>query len=88
MAQHLSIVHSDSPQTVAEPRDAAPATSTLPVLGTVADVAREYGLPKSSLYALLNQNIAPGRVQIGRRILIHRAVFAEWVKRQAEGAQQ
>jgi len=60
----------------------------LPVLGSVAAVAQESGLARSTLYDGLSAGTIRGAVRIGRRVLIHRPTFYAWLAEQAAGGSE
>jgi excisionase family DNA binding protein len=51
-----------------------------PVGMSVMEAAVEAGVSESTLYALANQGKLPGARRVGKRIIIHRAVFEEWLR--------
>ena len=51
-----------------------------PVGMSIAEAATEAGVSESTLYALANQGRLPGARRVGKRIVIHRGVFEEWLR--------
>lgn len=51
-----------------------------PIGASVPELAAEYQVSESTLYALANQGKLPGARRLGKRIVIHRATFEEWIK--------
>ena len=47
---------------------------------SIPEIAAEYQVSESTLYALANQGKLPGARRLGKRIVIHRATFEEWLK--------
>ncbi len=59
-----------------------------PTLATVLDTHREHGIPISTIYEMIAAGRAPGVVRFGRRIMIHRRIFSEWLEAQAREGEQ
>ena len=51
-----------------------------PIACSIPDLARETGLSESLLYQKANEGSLQGCRRIGKRFLIHRATFEEWLK--------
>ena len=51
-----------------------------PVGMSIAEAAAQAGVSTATLYSLANQGQLPGARRIGKRIIIHRHTFAEWLK--------
>ncbi len=68
-----------------QPAESPVSLDNKPTLATVSDTAKEHGIALSTLYELVNS--APGVVRFGRRIMIHRRIFSEWLEAQAQGNQ-
>lgn len=47
---------------------------------SVAEAAAKAGVSESTLYSLSHQGRLPGARRVGKRIVIHREVFAEWLR--------
>lgn len=47
---------------------------------SIAEAATQAGVSTATLYALANQGRLPGARRLGKRIVIHRATFSEWLK--------
>ena len=47
---------------------------------SIPELATEYQVSESTLYSLANQGRLPGARRLGKRIVIHRATFEEWLK--------
>ena len=43
-------------------------------------MASEYGVSEALLYSLANRGDLPGCRRLGKRFVIHRATFEEWLK--------
>ena len=52
------------------------------VAASIPELAIEYGVSESLLYSLANQNLLSGCRRLGKRFVIHRATFEQWI---AEG---
>lgn len=64
----------------------SPIASTLPEL--LSEKHRTaYGISRSAWYQILKRSDAPV-VRIGERKFLHRALFEEWLKKQAGGHQE
>ena len=55
-------------------------TDKQPVAMSIAEAAEQAGVSTATLYALANQGELPGARRIGKRIVIHRGIFEEWLK--------
>ena len=51
-----------------------------PVGMSINEAAIEAGVSISTLYTLANQGELPGARRLGKRIVIHREVFQEWLR--------
>lgn len=49
------------------------------VAASIPELAVEYGVSESLLYSLANQNRLPGCRRLGKRFLVHRATFEQWL---------
>ena len=47
---------------------------------SIPDLASEYGVSEALLYGLANRGELPGCRRLGKRFVIHRATFEEWLK--------
>lgn len=47
---------------------------------SIPNLALEYGVSEALLYSLANRGELPGCRRIGKRFVIHRETFEEWVK--------
>jgi excisionase family DNA binding protein len=47
---------------------------------SIPDMASEYGVSEALLYGLANRGELPGCRRLGKRFVIHRATFEEWLK--------
>ena len=47
---------------------------------SIPDMASEYGVSEALLYSLANRGDLPGCRRLGKRFVIHRATFEEWLK--------
>ncbi len=47
---------------------------------SIPDMASEYGVSEALLYGLANRGDLPGCRRLGKRFVIHRATFEEWLK--------
>ena len=56
------------------------STQERPMGMSIPQAARESGVSESTLYMLANQGRLPGARRLGKRIVIHRATFEEWLK--------
>ena len=56
-----------------------PATGGLPFMMSVQDVSKALGLSISKTYLLLQSGVIP-RLSVGRRVIVPRAAFLEWVE--------
>jgi excisionase family DNA binding protein len=52
---------------------------------SIAEAAVEAGVSEATLYALANTGNLPGARRLGKRIVIHRETFEEWL-REGRGA--
>lgn len=55
-------------------------TEGKPTGASIPQLAVEYQVSESTLYSLANQGKLPGARRLGKRIVIHRARFEEWLK--------
>ena len=51
-----------------------------PIGMSITEAATESGVSESTLYALANQGKLPGCRRLGKRLVIHRATFFEWLR--------
>jgi excisionase family DNA binding protein len=51
-----------------------------PIGMSIQEAAAEAGVSESTLYALANRNKLPGARRVGKRIVIHRLTFEEWLR--------
>ena len=51
-----------------------------PVGMSIAEAAAQAGVSTATLYALANKGELPGCRRIGKRLIIHRQMFADWLK--------
>jgi excisionase family DNA binding protein len=49
---------------------------------SIPELAEEYGISETTLYALANRGELPGARRLGKRIVVHRPTFESWL---AEG---
>jgi excisionase family DNA binding protein len=54
-------------------------TDKQPVAMSIAEAAEQAGVSTATLYSLANQGRLPGARRLGKRIVIHRATFEEWL---------
>ena len=47
---------------------------------SIPELAAEYQVSESTLYSLANQGRLPGARRLGKRIVIHRQTWEEWLK--------
>ena len=47
---------------------------------SIPDMASEYGVSEALLYGLANRGELPGCRRLGKRFVIHRVTFEEWLK--------
>ena len=47
---------------------------------SISKVALEYGVSEALLYSLANRGELPGCRRIGKRFVVHRETFEEWMK--------
>ena len=47
---------------------------------SITEAATESGVSESTLYALANQGKLPGCRRLGKRLVIHRETFFEWLR--------
>ena len=52
---------------------------------TAAEAARILGVPRARMYTLLRSKIVQGRVQLGRQIRVHPAVFRTFLEGGGKG---
>ena len=52
------------------------------VAASIPELAVEYGVSESLLYSLANQSLLSGCRRLGKRFVVHRATFEQWI---AEG---
>ena len=46
----------------------------------VSEAASEYGVSEATLYAAVHRGELPGARRIGKRIIIQRQIFEEWMR--------
>ena len=51
-----------------------------PVGMSIAEAAAQAGVSTATLYSLANQGKLPGCRRIGKRLIIHRQTFGEWLR--------
>jgi len=52
-----------------------------PLIGmSIAEAAAEAGVSEATLYSLAGQGRLPGCRRIGKRLVIHRQTFEEWLR--------
>ena len=51
-----------------------------PVGMSISEAAADAGVSESTLYALANQGKLPGCRRIGKRLVIHRITFEDWLR--------
>ena len=51
-----------------------------PVGMSIAEAAAQAGVSAAVLYSLANKGELPGCRRIGKRLIIHRQMFADWLK--------
>lgn len=51
-----------------------------PIGMSISEAASEAQVSESTLYALANQGKLPGARRVGKRIVVHRGVFEEWLR--------
>ena len=47
---------------------------------SIPELAVEYQISESTLYAMANRGELPGCRRLGKRFVVHRAKFEEWLK--------
>ncbi len=47
---------------------------------SVAEAAHQAGVSEATLYSLANRGHLPGARRVGKRIIIHRGVFEDWLR--------
>ena len=47
---------------------------------SIQEAAVEAGVSEATLYSLANQDKLPGCRRVGKRLVIHRQVFEEWLR--------
>ena len=47
---------------------------------SIPEVASEYGVSEALLYNLANRGELPGCRRLGKRFIIHRETFEDWIK--------
>ena len=52
----------------------------IPLGMSVSEAAIQAGVSEATVYSLANQGRLPGARRLGKRIVIHRATFEEWLK--------
>jgi excisionase family DNA binding protein len=57
-----------------------------PTGASISELAAEYQVGESTLYALAARGQLPGARRLGKRIVVHRGQFEEWL-RSGNGAQ-
>ena len=55
-------------------------SNELPIGMSVSEAAIQAGVSEATVYSLANQGRLPGARRLGKRIVIHRATFEEWLK--------
>ena len=55
-------------------------TAQQPPGASIAELARDYGVSESVLYALAKQGKLPGCRRLSKRFVVHRGIFEEWLK--------
>ena len=55
-------------------------TKDPPVAMSISEAAEQAGVSTATLYTLANKGELPGCRRIGKRLIIHRQTFAEWLK--------
>ena len=56
-----------------------------PIGMSIQEAAAQAGVSEATLYSLANQQRLPGARRVGKRIIIHRNTFEEWL-RSGQGA--
>lgn len=56
-------------------------TDDLPMLLTVAEVAKLLRTTPRAIYAMIERGLLPGVTRVGRRLLIHRDDVLQWLDR-------
>ena len=51
-----------------------------PVGMSIAEAAAQAGVSAATLYTLANKGELPGCRRIGKRLIIHRETFSDWLK--------
>ena len=51
-----------------------------PIGMSISEAAIEAGVSESTLYALANQGKLPGARRVGKRIVVHRETFENWLR--------
>ncbi len=51
-----------------------------PTGASIPELATEYQVSESTLYSLANQGKLPGARRLGKRIVIHRSTFEDWLR--------
>ena len=47
---------------------------------SIPELSAEYGIGESTLYEMANRGALPGARRMGKRIVVHRQTFEDWVK--------
>ena len=47
---------------------------------SIPDMASEYGVSEALLYGLANRGELPGCRRLGKRFVVHRSTFENWLK--------
>ena len=47
---------------------------------SIPELALEFGVSEATLYALANSGKLPGARRLGKRIVVHRETFEEWMR--------
>ena len=56
------------------------AVTTEQVGASIPELAIEYGVSEALLYNLANSGQLPGARRLGKRIVVHRETFQEWMR--------
>ena len=47
---------------------------------SIPELSEEFGVSETVLYGLANSNNLPGARRLGKRIVVHRETFEEWMR--------
>ena len=47
---------------------------------SIPELSAEYGIGESTLYEMANRGALPGARRMGKRIVVHRQTFEDWVR--------